>query len=115
MKHFSTSLSRRREFAVIHASRSAQAAMMTLQPGGSSSDEPEDEHPWAEQSLCALSGTGRARTKHRSLAFRPGSLILMEKREPHQIVNTGRQPLVTLNVYVPPAYDSRGEVLKKKK
>ena len=114
MKHFRTSSSQRREFAVIHASRSAQAAMMTLQPGDCSSDEPEDEHPWAEQWLFVLSGTGRARTKGRSLALRAGSLLLIEKREPHQILNTGRRPLATLNLYVPPAYDSRGEVLRKK-
>jgi mannose-6-phosphate isomerase-like protein (cupin superfamily) len=114
MKLFSNSGNRRKEFSVLHASRSAQAATMTLQPGGTSSDQPEDEHPWAEQWLFILSGTGRARNKKRSLALRPGSLLLIEKREPHQILNTGRRPLVTLNLYVPPAYDSRGEVLKNK-
>ena len=111
MKLFSTT-SRRAEFNILHASRSAQAAMMTLQPGGSSSEKPENEHPFAEQWLFVISGTGRAKSRWRTLSLRTGSLLLIEKREPHQILNTGRRPLVTINFYVPPAYDSRGDVLK---
>src|SRR3954469_25318171 len=103
MKRFST-VSNRREFAILHASRSAQAAMMTLQPGGSSSDKPEDEHPWAEQWLFVISGVGRAKFAGRSIALRANSLLLIEKRQPHQIINTGRSPLRTFNIYVPPAY-----------
>ena len=35
---------RRKQFDVLSSSRSTQAAMMTLQPGGASSDKPENEH-----------------------------------------------------------------------
>ena len=103
----------RREFEVLIASRSTQAAMMTLQPGGSSSDAPENEHPQSEQWLFVVSGTGRARVAARSARLRPGSLLLIEKGEPHQITNTGRSPLVTVNFYSPPAYRSDGELLRK--
>jgi mannose-6-phosphate isomerase-like protein (cupin superfamily) len=36
---------------------------------------------------------------------------LIEKGEPHQITNTGEVPLVTLNLYAPPAYDKQGDPL----
>ena len=38
-------------------------------------------------------------------------LECIEKGEPHQITNTGTLPLVTLNVYAPPAYDRSGDPL----
>jgi hypothetical protein len=38
----------------------AQAAMMTLRPGQSSSDEPVNEHPRCEQWLFVIAGAGRA-------------------------------------------------------
>jgi mannose-6-phosphate isomerase-like protein (cupin superfamily) len=109
MKHWATGKSRR-EFDVLHASRSAQAAMMTLAPGASTSDQPENEHPFAEQWVYVVSGTGRARAGGRTVALRARSLLLIEKNEAHQIVNTGRKALVTVNVYVPPAYTADGEV-----
>ena len=102
----------RGEFDVLLSSRSTQAAMMTLQPGGSSSDEPVNEHPKSEQWLFVVSGTGRARVGGRSVSLRPRSLLLIEKGEPHQIRNTGRSPLVTVNFYSPPAYRKDGELLR---
>jgi oxalate decarboxylase/phosphoglucose isomerase-like protein (cupin superfamily) len=35
--------------------------------------------------------------------------LVIEKGELHQIKNSGRRPLVTINWYVPPAYDAGGE------
>lgn len=60
-----------------------------------------------------MSGTGTARLGRRSVKLRTGSLLLIEKREPHSITNTGRTNLVTMNIYVPPAYDGKGEPLRK--
>jgi hypothetical protein len=37
---------------------------------------------------------------------------LIEKREPHQITNTGNTLLFTVNFYVPPAYTPHGDVLR---
>ena len=109
MKHFKTE-SHHSFFRVLHATRSAQAAMMVLQPGQATGEKPENEHPWAEQWLFVISGTGRARVGGRSLVLRENSLLLIEKGEPHQVVNTGRRPLVTLNLYAPPAYMPDGEL-----
>ena len=88
---------------------------MVLKPGQSSSNEPEDEHPKAEQWLYVVSGSGRAKGKGRSISLKAGSLLLIEKREPHQITNTGKEPMVTLNFYAPPAYTDEGEVKRSVK
>jgi mannose-6-phosphate isomerase-like protein (cupin superfamily) len=109
MRHIKTG-TKRSLFSVLHATHSAEAAMMTLRPGQSTSDEPENEHPRCEQWLFVLSGTGRARVANRSVALKPNSLLLIEKGEPHQITNTGRTPLVTLNFYAPPAYTKAGDL-----
>src|SRR5205809_1110970 len=98
MQHIQTR-SARGLFKVLTSTRSAQAAMMTLRPGQSSSDEPENEHPRAEQWLFVVAGTGRAIVGRRHVTLREGSLLLIEKGEPHQITNTGRKALVTFNVY----------------
>src|SRR5205823_13516823 len=95
---------------VIAQGSSSQAAMMTLKSGQSSSDQPENEHAKAEQWVYVIRGSGRAKTKGRSIRNREGSLLLIEKNEAHQITNTGKRPLVTLNFYAPPAYTENGEV-----
>jgi mannose-6-phosphate isomerase-like protein (cupin superfamily) len=109
MQHIATSR-KRSMFDLLTATRSSQAAMMTLRPGQSSSDEPENEHPRAEQWCFVVSGSGRAIVGKRRVALKAGSLLLIEKGESHQITNTGREWLVTLNLYVPPAYSPAGEV-----
>ena len=109
MQHISTT-KYRAMFDLLTATRSAQAAMMTLRPGQSTSDEPENEHPRAEQWLFVVRGTGRAVVGGRRVMLKAGSLLLIEKGEPHQVTNTGRKPLVTLNLYCPPAYTAGGEV-----
>jgi mannose-6-phosphate isomerase-like protein (cupin superfamily) len=97
----------------LYATHSSQAATMTLRPGTSSDESSRNEHAWAEQWLYVVSRTGTARCGRRSIKLRAGSLLLVEKREPHKIENTGRSNLVTVNIYVPPAYDDEGEPLRK--
>lgn len=109
MKHIATT-KHRSMFDVLESTRSAQAAMMTLRPGQSSSDEVINEHPKAEQWLFVLAGSGRAVVGKRGVALKEGSLLLIEKGEPHRITNTGRSQMITLNVYCPPAYTSGGDV-----
>ena len=88
---------------------------MELAPGGKSDDELSNEHPHSEQWVYVLDGTGQATVVHkrrtrRNVQLRPGSLLIIEKGERHQIRNTGRSKLRTLNLYCPPAYDSDGEI-----
>ena len=42
-----------------------------------------------------------------------GSIVLIERGTTHEIRNTGRTLLKTLNVYVPPAYRSDGNELPR--
>ena len=109
MKHIHTSTARGKMFKPILSSKTVQAAMMTLRPG-QVSGELGDEHPRAEQWLFVVSGTGTAIGKSARIALRAGSLLLIRKNEPHQIKNTGRKILVTMNFYAPPAYTSDGDV-----
>jgi oxalate decarboxylase/phosphoglucose isomerase-like protein (cupin superfamily) len=106
---------KRGNFDVVATSRLAQVAKMTLQPGEASDSKPSNEHPKSEQWLFVLSGSGEAiihdhAGKIRRTPLQPESLLLIERGELHQIKNTGRQPLATLNLYAPPAYDADGEV-----
>jgi mannose-6-phosphate isomerase-like protein (cupin superfamily) len=87
--------------------------MMTLAPGDTSDETPSNEHPQSEQWLFVVSGTGTAsvgkrRSTIRNVRLREHSLLVIEKGELHQIRNTGRRALITLNIYVPPAYKPDG-------
>jgi mannose-6-phosphate isomerase-like protein (cupin superfamily) len=109
MRHIRTG-SKRGMFKNLTKTRAAQAAMMVLQPG-QDTGEPQNEHARSEQWLFVVSGSGRALVNKRKVAIREGSLLLIEKGEIHQVHNIGRSPLVTLNLYVPPAYAEDGEPL----
>ena len=113
MRHIKTGL-KGGQFDLLVATRGAQAAKMTLRPGAASDDEPSNEHPDCEQWLFVISGSGEAvigkrRGSLRRVPLAENSLLLIEKGELHQIKNTGRRAMVTINFYVPPAYNSDGE------
>ena len=88
----------------------SQAAEMVLAPGKAEGDA-GNRHRGADQWLYVLSGTGMARVNRRRYALRTGSLLLIERGDEHEIRNTGRGLLKTLNFYVPPAYDREGDEL----
>jgi len=87
---------------------------MSLAPGAASSEDSSNEHAWAEQWLYVVSGRGRAQIAGRSVALAPGTLVVIERREPHVIRAAARSRLVTINIYVPPAYDAGGEPLARR-
>jgi mannose-6-phosphate isomerase-like protein (cupin superfamily) len=60
-----------------------------------------------------LSGTGQALIGRKRHRLRKGSLVLIERKEKHEIENTGRALLRTLNFYVPPAYRRDGNPLPR--
>ena len=107
----------RSEFEIIAETRSVQVAMMTLRPGGTSDDEPSNEHRRSEQWVFILAGTGEAtigkrRDQLKKVKLAENSLLLIEKGELHQIKNTGRKLLRTVNFYAPTAYDANEEPIK---
>jgi mannose-6-phosphate isomerase-like protein (cupin superfamily) len=113
MKHVKTG-GKRGKFELLANTGEVQAAMMTLKPGGASDEEPSNEHSRSEQWLYVLSGSGQARIgkrrgQLRTVKLAAGSLIIIEKGELHQIRNTGKRTMKTINFYAPPAYDEDGE------
>jgi mannose-6-phosphate isomerase-like protein (cupin superfamily) len=113
MRHIATGRFRK-EFESLATSRNCQAMKMILQPGGATDSQPSNEHPQSEQWLFVVAGAGVAtigkkRKSLRTIRLRENSLLLIEKGELHQIKNTGRRQLITINFYVPPAYNSKGE------
>lgn len=89
-------------FRVVAGTRRSQAAMMVIPPGDSEGG-PDNRHG-GDQWLLVLSGAGRAVVEGRKVPLRPGVLLLIEKKEKHQITNTGRRELKTLNFYAPPQF-----------
>jgi len=101
-------------FRVALANARAQAAEMVIPPGDAEGDA-RNRHRGADQWLYVVSGKGVAHVSGRRIPLRPGMLLLIERRDRHEIKNTGRAPLRTLNVYVPPAYTKRGDPLPRAK
>lgn len=84
---------------------------MVIAPGESEGG-PDNRHRGADQWLFVVSGIGRATVNGRKRALRKGSLLLIERGERHEIENTSRkEPLVTINFYVPPAFTAGGDEL----
>jgi mannose-6-phosphate isomerase-like protein (cupin superfamily) len=97
----------KRGFRVAIDEKHAQAAEMTIAPGGKEGG-PDNRHRGADQWLFVVSGSGEARIEGRKLALTPGMLVLIERGEKHEIRNSGSEALKTLNFYVPPAYTKAG-------
>ena len=83
---------------------------MVLPPGESEGGS-DNRHRGADQWLFVVSGTGQATINKHRYALKAGTLLLIERGDTHEIKNTGQGKLVTLNVYVPPAYTSAGDEL----
>lgn len=97
-------------FKVVLGNRRVQAAQMVISPGGSEGG-PGNRHRGADQWLFVVAGTGIAKINGRRLALKAGSLLLIEHGEQHEIRNTGKGLLKTLNLYSPPGYTKDGDEL----
>jgi mannose-6-phosphate isomerase-like protein (cupin superfamily) len=91
------------EFKVVAGTERSQAAVMVIAPGESEGG-PDNKHEGADQWLFVLSGEGEATVDEHEQRLSPGSLLLIEAGETHEIRNTGREPLRTINFYAPPEY-----------
>ena len=87
---------------------------MVLEPGDAEGDR-GNRHRGADQWLYVVSGTGEATVNGRRHPIRRGSLLFIERREKHEIKNTGKALLRTLNLYAPPAYRKDGHPLPRGK
>ena len=94
-------------FNVVLGNGRSQAAQMVLEPGKAEGSG-ANRHAGADQWLFVVSGTGVATINRRRYPLRPSTLLLIEHGDRHEIRNTGRELLKTLNFYVPPAYTAEG-------
>jgi mannose-6-phosphate isomerase-like protein (cupin superfamily) len=99
-------------FRVRIGNKNSQAAEMVLAPGEAEGDA-DNKHRGADQWLFVLSGRGVARVNEHRYKLSKGSLMFIERGDEHEIKNTGRTLLRTLNIYVPPAYKSNGDPLPR--
>jgi mannose-6-phosphate isomerase-like protein (cupin superfamily) len=97
-------------FKVVLGNRRVQAAQMTLSPGQSEGG-PSNRHRNSDQWLYVAGGRGTAIIKGKPYPLRAGTLMLIEHGDRHEIRNTGRQLLKTLNLYSPPGYTATGDEL----
>jgi mannose-6-phosphate isomerase-like protein (cupin superfamily) len=89
---------------------SVQAAEMTIEPGDKEGG-PDNRHHGAEQWLYVVAGSGVATVEGQATPLKAGTLVVIERGERHEIKNTGRRPLKTINFYSPPAYSADGSRL----
>ena len=94
-------------FHVLVGDSRSQAASMVIEPGEQEGG-PGNSHKGADQWLYVVSGTGRALVNGRRVPLRAGVMLLIERCDRHEIRNTGRAALKTLNYYSPPAYTATG-------
>jgi mannose-6-phosphate isomerase-like protein (cupin superfamily) len=99
-----------RGFKVLLGNRRVQAAQMTLPPGEREGG-PTNRHRGSDQWLYVVNGRGKAIVKGKPYPLQTGTLMLIEHGDRHEIRNTGRQPLQTLNFYSPPGYTAAGDEL----
>lgn len=99
-------------FRVAFEVRRAQCAEMVLAPGDREGGE-DNRHRGADQWLYVVDGEGIAIVetggRRRRLRLSAGRLLVIEKGERHEIRNTGKALLRTLNFYTPPAFRRDGE------
>jgi mannose-6-phosphate isomerase-like protein (cupin superfamily) len=101
-------------FKVLIGNKRVQAAQMVIEPGESEGG-PGNRHRGADQWLFVVAGTGAAVIGGRRHDLKAHTLLLIEHGERHEIKNTGRVPLKTLNFYSPPAYATAGDELRRAK
>ena len=99
-----------KSFQVALGNKRSQAAEMVLPPGESEGGS-DNRHRGADQWLFVVSGTGQAIVNRHRYPLKAGTLLLIERGDTHEIKNSGRADLVTVNFYVPPAYTADGEEL----
>jgi len=90
-------------FSVKYTVKSSQAATMVLKPGETTGG-PDNKHKKNDQWLYVVSGNGEAVVNNENVSLKKGDLILIEAGDTHEIKNSGKQNLETLNFYSPPVY-----------
>jgi mannose-6-phosphate isomerase-like protein (cupin superfamily) len=83
---------------VLGGTERSQAATLELAPY----TKTENRHDGSDRWVYVLTGSGKAVVGGLDVKLAPGTLVLVEAGEPHELDNTGGEPMVLLNVYSPP-------------
>ncbi len=92
------------QFRVVAGSERSQAAEMAIPPGRSVGG-PDNRHERCDQWVLVLSGSGTAIVDGADYALSPGTLLLIEAGEAHELRSAPEEALATLNIYAPPEYE----------
>ncbi len=76
---------------------------MALPPGGSTGG-PDNRHDRGDQWVLVMSGSGTAIVEGAEYELSPGTLLLIEAGEAHELRSAPEEELATLNIYAPPEY-----------
>lgn len=95
-------------FNVLKTTWRSQTAVMTLEAGETSSDEPS-VHPQSDQVLIVLEGELFAEIAGASVVMREADTLTVPAGMPHRFCNRSSDRAVTFSVYAPPAYPPAGE------
>ncbi len=109
-----TSVSYSTGFHVLLGDDHSQAASMVIAAGGHEGS-PSNFHRGADQWVYVERGNGEAVVNGHPYKLERGTLLLIQRGDKHEIRNSGKQPLKTLNFYVPPAYGNDGDELPRGK
>ena len=102
MKHFLPTPPK--EFSVLAETERSQLATMSLDPDERVGDS-ENRHDAADQWVYVIAGSGRAVVgNNEAVPLEPGTVLLIEAGETHEIRNLDTGPLELLNFYAPPVY-----------
>jgi mannose-6-phosphate isomerase-like protein (cupin superfamily) len=105
-----TAVTYEKGFHVLIGDGRSQAASMVIEAGDREGG-PDNRHQGADQWLYVESGSGEAVINGHAYPLQAGSLVLIERGDRHEIRNTAKVPMRTLNFYVPPAYSRDGDEL----
>jgi mannose-6-phosphate isomerase-like protein (cupin superfamily) len=95
-------------FQVVLGDGHSQAAQLS-RASGETEGGPDNRHRGADQWLFVVAGAGEAVVNGETVPLEAGTLLFIERGDAHQVRNTRKEPLRTLNLYVPPAHTERGE------
>lgn len=90
-------------FSVLQTEKRTQTAIMTLEPGASSGEEPE-AHKNSTQVLLVLEGEVLGEMGGRRKKLKPGDVLVINAGVKHKFTNRGKKKCVTFNTYSPPEY-----------
>ena len=90
-------------FKVLQTGDRSQTAVMKLDAGQSSGDEPE-AHKHSDQVLLLIEGELTAIVDGKRSRMKSGDVVVIPHGVKHKFTNSGTAPALTFNVYSPPEY-----------